>query len=142
MKAISALFLSALLAALLAIPAQATSGPSITGGGSASDMTRFALAITDGQGKFECLMPSQMTVEATVTGVDSATATSAKFHGLAQVTLGGQNPFALPAGPMTRNASFTASVMAGGPGTGQVVLVIMGMTFAGTVVHGQITISA
>ena len=67
------------LGATLAVPAQAATGPKITGGGSASDMTRFALAINGGTGHFECLMPAVMTVEATVTGVTLTSATTATF---------------------------------------------------------------
>jgi len=127
--------------ALFAVPAQAATGPSIHGGGSASDMTRFALAISDGVGHFECLMPAAMTVEAQVTGVDAATAAAASFHGLAQVTLAEKNPFGLPSGPMARDVRFTASVRAGGPGSGFVDLEIMQMSFIGTVLHGQVSIS-
>lgn len=130
-----------LLIAVLAVPAHAATGPSIHGGGSASDMTRFALAIDNGVGHFECLMPSMMTVEATVIGVDSTSATTASFHGVAQVTLAVNNPFGLPSGPMARGVSFTATVQAGGPGSGEVNLVIMGMPFKGTVVHGFVSIS-
>jgi hypothetical protein len=103
-------------------------------------MTRFALAISDGVGHFECLMPAAMTVEAQVTGV-SATAAAATFQGVAQVTLAGKNPFGLPSGPMARGVSFTAAVHAGGPGSGSVQLEIMGMSFNGTVLHGQVSIS-
>ena len=130
-----------LVMAEMTAPAQAASGPSIHGGGSAADMTRFALAIDNGVGHFECLMPAEMTVEASVTGVDSATTTAASFHGTAQVTLGGKNPFGLSSGPMARNEPFTASVLAGGPGSGLVDLEIMGMSFRGTVVHGQVSIT-
>lgn len=139
-----------LLGTMLAVPARAATGPSITGGGSASDMTRFALAIHNGTGHFECLMPAVppnsaamggMTVEATVTGIDTISATDAAFHGAATVTLSANNPFGLPAGPMARGVSFTASVTAGGPGTGFVDLVIMGMEFPGTVEHGQVSVS-
>jgi hypothetical protein len=103
-------------------------------------MTRFALAIQGGTGHFECLMPNAMTVEATVTGVDTVSSAAASFHGTAQVTLSANNPFGLPAGPMVTDEPFTASVTAGGPGTGFVDLEIMGMSFAGTVEHGQVTI--
>jgi hypothetical protein len=129
-----------LLGAVLAVPARAATGGSIHGGGSASDMTRFALAIQGGTGHFECLMPAVMTVEATVTDIDSISATDASFHGVAAVTLAAHTPFG-PPGPMTRDASFTASVTAGGPGTGFVDLEIMGMSFQGTVGHGQISIN-
>jgi hypothetical protein len=103
-------------------------------------MTRFALAIQGGTGHFECLMPNAMTVEATVTGVDTVSSAAASFHGTAQVTLSANNPFGLPGGPMVTDAPFTASVTAGGPGSGFVDLEIMGMRFAGTVVHGQVAI--
>jgi len=99
-------------------------------------MTRFGLAIDNGVGHFECLMSAAMTVEARVSGVDSASATTASFHGVAQVTLGGKNPFGLPSGPMARGVSFTTTVEAGGPGSGVVDLLIMGMQFKGTVDHG------
>src|SRR5207245_7120122 len=115
-----------LVAALLAVPAQAASGPSITGGGSASDMARFALAISNGRGHFECLMPSMMTVEGTVTKVDGVTNGTASFEGFAQVTLSVNNPFGMPSGPMARGVPFTASVTAGGPGAGTVDLQIVG----------------
>jgi hypothetical protein len=104
-------------------------------------MTRFALAIDNGVGHFECLMPAAMTVEARVTGVDTATAGAATFHGVAAVALAGRNPFGLPSGPMVRDVPFTATVRAGGPGSGFVDLEIMGMAFAGTVVHGGVRIS-
>ncbi len=134
-----------LLGAVLAVPARAATGATITGGGSANDMTRFALAINGGTGHFECLMPAVMTVEATVTGVDAISSTAATFHGIAAVTLATHNPFGLPAGPMTRDASFTTNVTAGGPGTGFVDLeiTVMGKTmpFPGTVEHGQISIN-
>ena len=141
MRFVRSLALSVLMLALIAVPAQAGSAPSITGGGSASDMTRFALAINNGQGSFECLMPGVMTVEARVTKVDSATTGAAIFEGTAQVTLSDNNPFNLPGGPMARGASFTTKVVAGGPGTGFVDLVIMGMEFQGTVEHGRISIA-
>src|SRR5947209_20405871 len=76
-----------LLGSALAGPARAATGPTIIGGGSANDLTRFALAISGGIGHFECLMPAVMTVEATVSGVDSSDSTSASFHGVATVTL-------------------------------------------------------
>jgi hypothetical protein len=129
--------------AVLAGPAAASAGPSIRGGGTtgADGETRFALGITNGTGHFECLMPSIMTVEATVTKVDSATATAASFEGTAQVTLAVNNPFGLPSGPMATGVPFTASVTAGGAGVGSEDLEIMAMSFPGTVEHGQITIS-
>jgi hypothetical protein len=104
-------------------------------------MTRFAVAISDGVGHFECLMPAAMTVEAQVTGVDTATAAAATFHGTAQVTLAGKNPFGLLSGPLARDVPFTATVRAGGPGSGFVDLEIMQMSFKGTVLHGQVRIS-
>jgi hypothetical protein len=124
-------------------PASAAPGNSIKGGGTtgASGETRFALAITNGTGHFECLMPALMTVEATVTGVDSISSTAAAFHGTAQVTLPANNPFGLPAGPMVTDAPFTASVVAGGPGVGFEDLEILGMSFPGTVAHGQIRVT-
>ena len=128
------------LMVLFAAPARAATGPSIHGGGSASDMTRFALAISDGVGHFECLMPAAMTVEAQVTGV-SATAAAATFQGVAQVTLAGKNPFGLLSGPLARDVPFTATVRAGGPGSGFVDLEIMQMSFKGTVLHGEVRIS-
>jgi hypothetical protein len=140
MQSIRVLTVLALLVPAMTLPAQAATGPSIHGGGSASDMTRFALAIDNGVGHFECLMPSMMTVEATVTSVDSASATTATFHGVAQVTLAVNNPFGLPSGPMASGVSFTATVQAGGPESGEVNLVIMGMPFNGTVVHGFVSV--
>jgi hypothetical protein len=129
--------------AMLTGEASASAGPDIHGGGNtgASGETRFALAITNGTGHFECLMPSIMTVEATVTKVNSATSTSATFEGTAQVTLAVNNPFGLRSGPMGRDVPFTASVIAGGPGVGSEDLEIMGMSFPGTVDHGQISIT-
>ena len=129
------------LIAALTVPVQAATGPSIHGGGSASDMTRFALAIDNGAGHFECLMPAVMTVEATVTGVNSVNGSVASFDGVAQVTLAVNNPFGLPSGPMARGVSFTATVQAGGPGSGEVDLLMMGMPLKGTVVHGFVSIS-
>jgi hypothetical protein len=132
-----------MLGAVAVMPAQAAAGPTITGGGSASDMTRFALAIQGGSGHFECLMPGIMTVEASVTDVTAVSATqplSASFTGVAAVTLAAHTPFG-PPGPMVRNAPFQASVTAGGPGQGFVDLKIMGMDFAGTVEHGRISIT-
>jgi len=132
------------LGAALAVPARAATGPTITGRGSAGDMTRFALAISGGTGHFECLMPAIMTVEATVTGVTVTSATTATFTGVAAVTLAAHTEFG-PPGPLARDASFTTNVTAGGPGTGFVDLTItmMGTTmeFAGTVEHGQINVS-
>src|SRR5207244_11049754 len=88
-----------------AIPAFASAGPSITGGGSADDMTRFALGVSRGTGHFECLMPAVMTVQATVTGIDSIDTGSASFHGMAAVNLSAHNPFDLPPGPKIGRAS-------------------------------------
>ena len=127
------------LFAVAAAPAAASGGANITGGGTTSGMTRFALAIHDGSGHFECLMPALMTVEATVTNA-SATGGTASLSGVATVTLAKGNPFGLPAGKMVVGAPFTASVVAGGPGVGQEDLKIMGMDFPGTVLHGQISI--
>ncbi len=141
MRSIRVLPALVLLIAALTVPVQAATGPSIHGGGSASDMTRFALAIDNGVGHFECLMPAMMTVEATVTGVNSANGSAASFHGVAQVTLAVNNPFGLPSGPLARGVPFTATVDAGGPGTGVVDLMIMKMDFNGTVVHGFVSIS-
>ncbi len=128
-------------AAALTVSGLATTGPSISGGGSTSGMTRFALAIHAGTGHFECLMPAAMTVEATVTSVDAATLSSASFQGTAQVTLAAGNPFGLAAGPMVRSTSFTATVHAGGPGQGYLDLEILGMSFNGTVEHGRISVT-
>ena len=141
----SALSLGAVLSlvALAAAPAEASGGANITGGGVAngpSGMTRFALAVHDGSGHFECLMPGMMTVEATVTKVTAVGGGTASFQGVATVTLAKDNPFGLPAGPMAVGVDFAASAGAGGPGVGQEDLMIMGMDFAGTVVHGQINI--
>src|SRR5439155_24328071 len=110
------------IVAATALPASASSGPGIAGGGSANDMTRFGLGISRGTGHFECLMPAVMTVQATVTGVDSIDSTSATFHGAAAVNLSEGNPFGLPPGPMGKNIPFTATVLAGGPGPGFVDL--------------------
>src|SRR6266702_3183303 len=138
--------LGALLAALLtaaaalAAPASAGSGPSVTGGGSASDMTRFALAVQDGTGHFECLMPAVMTVESHVSSV-TVSGAWATLDGTATVTLAAGTPFGAP-GPMVRGVPYTAMVRAGGPGTGYVDLQILGMVFAGTVEQGQIHIGS
>src|SRR2546426_1173961 len=91
-----------LLGSALAVPARAATGPTITGGGSASDMTRFGLAINGGTGHFECLMPAVMTVQATVSGVDTIDPTAASFHGVATVTLAAGTPFG-PPGPLARD---------------------------------------
>jgi hypothetical protein len=138
----SALSLGAVLSlfAVAAAPVAASGGANITGGGMTSGMTRFALAIHDGSGHFECLMPGLMTVEATVTKVTAIGDGTASFEGVATVTLAKGNPFGLPAGPMAVGADFTASATAGGPGSGQEDLEIMGMDFPGTVIHGQISI--
>ena len=134
--------LAALLAVagVLAVPVSAGSGPSVSGGGSASDMTRFALAVHGGTGHFECLMPAVMTVEATVSGT-TLSGEWATLHGTAAVTLAAHTEFG-PPGPLIRGAPFTAMVHGGGPGTGYVDLEILGMTFAGWVEHGQITIGS
>jgi hypothetical protein len=127
------------VAAGLAFPAAAAQAPSVTGGGTTADMTRFALAITAGTGHFECLMPALMNVQATVTGADIG-ASSASFEGTATVTLPAGNPLGLPPGKIGP-APFTGTASAGGPGAGQLDLKIMGMDFPGTVEHGQITIT-
>src|SRR2546426_11083687 len=93
---------AAAAASALAVPAAAGQASSVHGGGVTNDGTRFALAISGGDGHFECLMPAQMTVEATVTGIASISAGAVTFSGTAAVTLGGQNPFGLPSGPMVR----------------------------------------
>jgi hypothetical protein len=141
--AIVTLALVLMVWAILSAPAEAAAGPNVHGGGSTgtSGETRFALAITNGTGHFECLMPNIMTVEAIVTKVDAATSTSATFEGTAQVTLSVNNPFGLPSGPMARDVPFTARVKAGGPGVGSEDLEIMGMSFPGIVEHGQIEIT-
>jgi hypothetical protein len=128
------------LFALGAAPAAASGGANITGGGMTDTMTRFALAVHDGSGHFECLMPGIMTVEATVTKVTAIGVGTASFSGVATVTLAHDNPFGLPAGPMAVGVDFTASAVAGGPGAGHEDLKILGMDFPGTVVHGQISI--
>jgi hypothetical protein len=144
MRFLRALALVMITAAGLALPAGAGSSPAISGGGVSEDMTRFALAIENGTGHFECLMPKLMTVEATVTGIDAISAGSASFHGTASVTLATANPFLLPAGPLVRGTPFTATATAGGPGVGQLDLqIVVGaetLDFPGTVEHGQITI--
>jgi hypothetical protein len=130
-----------LVAAGLSLPATAASAPSIDGGGTTADMTRFALGVSAGSGHFECLMPALMNVQATVTGADMTGAGSVRFSGTAYVTLPAGNPLGLPAGRIGP-ASFTATASAGGPGVGQLDLKIMGMDFPGTVEHGQIRIGA
>jgi hypothetical protein len=117
----------------------AASGPSVTGGGSASDATRFALGVQNGTGHFECLMPGTMTVEAAVTST-SVSGSWATLHGRATVTLTAHTEFGAP-GPLARGVTYTAMVRAGGPGSGYVDLEILGMSFKGTVEHGQIQIS-
>jgi len=115
-------------------------GAAVHGGGSTSGMTRFALAVENGTGHFECLMPKLMTVEATVTQASLSSPTSAVLEGTATVTLAEANPFGLPAGPLARGAPFTAQIVAGGPGVGSEDLTIMGMDFPGLLEHGQISI--
>jgi hypothetical protein len=127
------------VAAGLAFPAAAAQAPSIKGGGTTADMTRFALAISAGRGHFECLMPALMNVQATVTGAEMSAADSASFAGTAFVTLPAGNPLGLPPGRIGP-APFTATATAGGPGVGQLDLQIMGMDFPGTVEHGQIKV--
>ncbi len=141
MKGLWRLVVPLVIVASAALPASAATGSSISGGGSANDMTRFGIGISRGTGHFECLMPAVMTVQASVTGIDSIDSASATFHGAAAINLSEGNPFGLPPGPMGKDIPFTATVLAGGPGTGFVDLEILGMTFAGTLVHGQITIT-
>lgn len=131
---------AAAAAVALAVPATAGPGPSVTGGGMSNDGTRFALAISGGDGRFECLMPAQMTVEAIVADVTVA-GSAATFSGTATVTLGGKNPFGLPSGPLVRGTPFTAAATAGGPGVGTLDLKILGLDFPGTVAHGRISIT-
>ena len=128
-------------AAALAFPATAGPAPSVHGGGMSNDGTRFAIAISGGDGNFECLMPAQMTVEAKVSGIDSITAGSVTFRGTAAVTLGGKNPFGLPSGPLVRGTPFVATATAGGPAVGTLDLKILGLDFPGTVEHGRISIT-
>ncbi len=128
------------VAAGMAFPAAAAAQtPSIKGGGTTEDMTRFALAITAGRGHFECLMPALMNVQATVTGAEVTGGSSVSFEGTAYVTLPAGNPLGLPPGRIGP-APFTATATPGGPGVGQLDLKIMGMDFPGTVEHGQIRI--
>jgi hypothetical protein len=129
------------VAAGLAVPATAAQAPSIKGGGTTADMTRFALAINAGTGHFECLMPTLMNVQATVSGAVMTGANSASFVGMGYVTLPAGNPLGLPPGRIGP-APFTATVTAGGPGVGQLDLKMMGMDFPGTVEHGQIQIGS
>ena len=133
--------LAAIAYALIAFATFAqASGPTITGGGSTTGMTRFALAVSNGNGHFECLMPKLMTVEATVTSATLTSPTSATFKGMASVTLAEANPFHLPPGPLARNVPFTATAIAGGPGVGFEELDILGQRFPGTIEDGQISI--
>ena len=111
------------------------------GGGSTDTMTRFALAMHNGSGHFECLMPALMTVEATVTSASMTGPGRARFSGTAVITLANGNPFGLRAGPSPfGRVPFTASVVAGGPKVGYEDLKVLGMGFPGTVEHGQISI--
>jgi hypothetical protein len=136
-----------LVAVALVAPAAAANAPSIHGGGTTAgeptkaDSTRFALAISAGTGHFECLMPSLMNVQATVSGAEMTGAASTSFEGTAMVTLPAGNPLHLPPGRIGP-APFTATASAGGPGVGQLDLQIMGMDFPGTVEHGHISISS
>jgi len=138
------------LTVALALRAQApvpvaASGADVIGGGSTNTMTRFALAIHDGRGHFECLMPALMTVEATVTSAGMTGPGKASFSGTAVITLAKGNPFALPAGPSPfGKVPFTASVVAGGPLVGYEDLKFptLDMDFPGTVEHGQIRIGS
>jgi hypothetical protein len=134
-------FVVVFVAAGLALPAAAAQAPSIKGGGSTGDMTRFALAVSAGHGHFECLMPALMNVNGKVTGASMTGAGSASFEGTAFVTLPAGNPLGLPPGRIGP-APFTATASAGGPGVGQLDLKIMGMDFPGTVEHGQIRIDS
>jgi hypothetical protein len=131
---------AAAAAAALAVPAAAGPTPAVHGGGMTNDGSRFAFAVSGGDGHFECLMPAQMTVEATVTGA-SISVGAVTFSGTATVTLGGKNPFGLPSGPLVRGTSFVASATAGGPGVGTLDLKILGLDFPGTVQHGRISIT-
>ncbi len=132
---------AAAAAAALAAPIAAGPTPAVHGGGKTNDGARFALAISGGDGHFDCLMPAQMTVEATVTAVTSIGASAVTFTGTAAVTLGGKNPFGLPAGPLVRGEPFVASATAGGPGVGTLDLKILGLDFPGTVENGRISIT-
>jgi len=137
---VAVLFVAAGLAFPAAAAAQMTSQTaSIKGGGTTEEMTHFALAISDGRGHFECLMPALMNVQATVTEAEMTGGTSASFVGTAYVTLPAGNPLGLPPGRIGP-APFTATAASGGPGVGQLDLKIMGMDFPGTVEHGQIQI--
>ena len=134
------------VAAGLAFPATAADAPSIHGGGATvgdtkAETTRFAFAISAGSGHFECLMPSLMNVQATVTGAQMTGVGSASFEGTATVTLPAGNPLGMPPGKIGP-APFTATAVAGGPGVGELDLKIMNMDFPGTVEHGQISISS
>jgi hypothetical protein len=123
----------------------AASGPNIVGGGMTDTMTRFGLAIHNGTGHFECLMPAMMTVEATVTSASLSGSGTATFSGTAVITMGEDNPFGLPAGPSPfGRVPFSASVTAGGPGVGfeELIFPTLGMKFPGTVEHGQIRIES
>ena len=138
---VAVLFVAAGLAFPAAAAAQTTSQTaSIKGGGTTEEMTHFALAISDGRGHFECLMPALMNVQATVTEAEMTGGTSASFVGTAYVTLPAGNPLGLPPGRIGP-APFTATAASGGPGVGQLDLKIMGMDFPGTVKHGQIRIA-
>jgi len=133
---IAVLFVAAGLAFPAAAAAQTTS---IKGGGTTEEMTQFALAISDGRGHFECLMPALMNVQATVTGAEVTAGSSASFEGRAYVTLPAGNPLGLPPGRIGP-APFTATAASGRQGVGQLDLKVMGMDFPGTVEHGQIRI--
>src|SRR5207245_3314969 len=100
------------LFAVAAAPVSASGGPNITGGGMTDTMTRFALAIHDGTGHFECLMPGLMTVEATVIKVTAIGGGTASFTGVATVTLAHNNPFGMPAGPVSVGGAIVALVCA------------------------------
>ena len=137
------LCLAFVLFAQATLPAGASSGATITGGGSTDTMTRFGIGIHDGRGHFECLMPALMTVEATVTAANVTGAGTAEFSGTAVITLSAGNPFGYPAGPSPfGRVRFKASVVAGGAGVGfeKLSFPTLGMDFPGTVEHGQISI--
>ena len=123
-------------------------GTSLVAGGTGSPsfipvMTKFAFNWSGSTGGFECLalMPSTPTgpgsgnfdtnamyVTGPITSV-SFGGTTAVFKGTASVT-------GLGAGS---NVPFTATAVAGGPGT-TLVLVISGLTFNEIVLEGQITV--
>ena len=130
-------------------PSVSGAGTSMIEGGTGSPSfhpveTTFAFHWSNGQGHFECLAltPSAapgsagsgtfdtnaMYVTGPITSV-SVEGTTAEFKGTASVT-------GLGAGS---NVPFTATAVAGGPGT-TLVLVISGLTFNEIVLGGQITV--